>query len=165
MLPVVVFCTASLLQCGVGVGSAFRRSHWEADLLRKSASPENYYEISIFTLTLAGERNITQSSTFLPPCKAPCRIVKVLDAPVSHERGMGKWRLEGICAAKGSVKLLSGHWPGDHFEPPAGPNRDTAALGFMTMGRDEPESEHSGQDSHTERRRSSSSSAGDSCDH
>jgi DNA-binding NarL/FixJ family response regulator len=46
---------------------------------------------------------------------------------------MGKWRLEGICAAKGSVKLLSGHWPGDHFEPHAGPNRDTAALGFITM--------------------------------
>src|SRR5260370_4246266 len=65
MRPVVVFCTASLLQCGVGVGSAFRRSHWEADLLRTSASPENYYEISVFTLTLAGERNITQSSTFL----------------------------------------------------------------------------------------------------
>src|SRR5260370_7665198 len=67
------------------------------------------------------------------PCKAPCRIVKVLDAPVSHERGMGKWRLEGICAPKDSVKLLSGHWPGDHFEPHAGPNRDTAALGFITM--------------------------------
>jgi hypothetical protein len=47
------------------VGSVFRRSHWQTDLLRTTASPENYYEISLFTLTLAGERNITQSSTFL----------------------------------------------------------------------------------------------------
>ena len=59
----LALCLIASTLCRVWARS-FRGSQWQNRSAHTSAGRENHYEIHVFTLTLAGERNITQSSTF-----------------------------------------------------------------------------------------------------